>query len=88
MTKHPLTSGLNGCIMRNEEAEAAFSSLERWEYPVLLTPLCRCLLGALGGGEEEDSISCEINQEENETGFICCSARFHPGSDSDQKWPS
>lgn len=39
MTKHPLTSGLNGCIMRREETEAAFSCLERWEYPVLLTPL-------------------------------------------------
>lgn len=37
MTKHPLTSGLNGCIMRSEETEAAFSCPERWEYPVLLT---------------------------------------------------
>lgn len=55
MTKYPLTSGLNGCIMRSEETEAAFSSLEKWEYPALLPPLCWCLLGAVGGGKEEES---------------------------------
>lgn len=88
MTKYPLTSGLNGCIMRSEETEAAFSSLEKWEYPALLPPLCWCLLGAVGGGKEEESISCEINQEENASRFylLPCSLPFW--SDSDQKWLS
>lgn len=75
--------------MSSEETEAAFSSLEGWEeYPVLPTPLCRCLLGALGGGEEEDSISCQINQEENESRFYLLPCSLPSWSDSDQKWLS
>lgn len=58
MTKHSLTSGLNGCIIKSEETEAALSFLERLEYPVLFTPsVCQYLLDAVSGGEEEDFVS-------------------------------
>lgn len=58
MTKHALTSGLNGCIIKSEETEAALSFLEKLEYPVLFTlSVCQYLLGAVDGGEEEGSVS-------------------------------
>lgn len=49
MTRSPLTSGLNSCIIKSGEAEAVFSSLERSEYPTLLTPLS-VLTGCSGWG--------------------------------------
>jgi len=69
MTKHPLTSGLNACIIRSEEAEAAFSFLERREHPVLPTPSVGTYEVQWMGRRERLWLSCKLNQEENKSVF-------------------
>lgn len=66
MTKQPLTSGLNGCIIKSEEPEAAFSFLERLEYPGLLPPpVHQYFIGAADEEKRRTLTSCALTQEES-----------------------